>query len=157
MPPKPIPDGYHTAAPFLMVGSGAKAIEFYKQAFGAVELARLADPRGKVAHAEIKIGDSTIMLAEESPQWGNKSPQTLGGTPVFIHLYVEDVDGLAQRAVAAGAKLLIPIADQFYGDRAGRLADPFGHIWVIATRREEVSLEEIQRRFEDLTKQQSGA
>lgn len=144
---KPIPDGFHTATPYLMVRDAAGAIEFYKKAFGAAELTtRLTDPSGKVMHAEIKIGDSPVMIADEFPEWGNRSPQSLGGTPVIIALYVEDVDTLASGAVAAGAKLLIPVADQFYGDRSGRLADPFGHIWIIATHKEDVSPEEIQRR-----------
>lgn len=153
---KPVPEGFHTLTPYLTVRDAARAIEFYKQAFAAKELGRLKDPSGKIVHAEIRIGDSPVMLAEESPEWGNHSPQSLGGTTVTIHLYVEDVDAVAARAVAAGAKVLIPVADQFYGDRSGRLADPFGHVWVIATHKEDVSPQEMQKRFEAFSKQQSG-
>ena len=147
---KPIPDGYHTATPYLNVRDAAGAIEFYKKGFGASELTRLVGPGGKVLHAEIKIGDSVIMIAEETEEWGNKSPQTLGGTPVRIVLYVEDVDALARQAVAAGAKLLVPVADQFYGDRSGRLQDPFGHLWLISTHTEDVSPEEMRKRTDAL-------
>lgn len=157
MAAKPIPDGYPTATPYLVVKDAAKAIAFYELAFGATELLRLADPSGKVAHAEIKIGDSPVMLADEIPEWGNHSPQSLGGTPVSIHLYVEDVDDLERRAVAAGATVLIPVGDQFYGDRSGRLQDPFGHIWIIATHTEDMTPQEMRRRFEDFAKQQSSA
>lgn len=143
---KPIPDGYHGATPYLSCGDAAGAIEFYKQAFGATELMRLAAPGGKIGHAEIKIGDAPIMLADEAPEIDFRSPQSLGGSPVTIHLYVEDVDALARRAVAADAKLLRPVADQFYGDRSCQLADPSGHVWSIATRTEDVSLEEMQKR-----------
>src|SRR5437763_14338970 len=116
---KPIPDGYHTATPYLIVKGAAEAIEFYKKAFGAKELMRFADPSGKVGHAEIKIGDSPIMLADEYPDMGIRSPQTLGGSPVIILLYVHDVDALTQQALAAGAKVERPVTDQFYGDRSG--------------------------------------
>ena len=143
---KPIPEGFHTATAYLNIRDAARAIEFYKQAFGAKELYRLTGPGGKVLHAEIKIGDSMIMLAEEMEEWGNVSPQTLGGTPVRIALYVEDVDAVARQAVAAGAKLVSPVADQFYGSRSGRLQDPFGHLWLVGTHVEDVSPEEIQRR-----------
>src|SRR5436309_15497214 len=125
--PKPIPTGYEAATPYLCVRGAARAIEFYKQAFGATELARLADPNGKIGHAEIKIGAAPIMLADEFPEMGFRSPQSIGGSPVMIHLYVEDVDAVARQAVAAGAKMLRPVQDQFYGDRSGTLADPFGH------------------------------
>ena len=146
-----VPAGCHTATPYLMVKGAAKAIEFYKRVFGAVEVMRLSGSDGKVAHAEIRIGDSMLMLADESPEWGNRSPETLGGTPVFIALYLPDVDAVAARAVEAGAKILIPVADQFYGDRMGRLADPFGHIWLVATHKEDVSAEEMQKRFIAMT------
>jgi PhnB protein len=149
----PVPEGFAGVTPFLMVRDAARAIAFYQQVFGATELMRLNGPGGKVAHAEIKIGNSLIMLADEFPEWGNRGPQTLGGTPVFLALYVADVDALAERAVAAGARVLIPVADQFYGDRSGRLEDPFGHIWVIATHKEDVTPEEMQRRFEATLKQ----
>ncbi len=144
--PKPIPDGYHTATPYLIVSGAARAIEFYKQAFGATEIMRLAAPDGKVGHAEIKIGDSPIMLADEHPEMGARSPQSIGGSAVFILLYFEDVDAVFNRAVAAGAKALRPVQDQFYGDRSGTIADPFGHTWTIATHKEDLSPEEIQRR-----------
>ena len=146
-----VPAGCHTATPYLMVKGAAKAIEFYKRVFGAVEVMRLSGPDGKVAHAEIRIGDSMLMLADESPEWGNRGPETMGGTPVFIALYLPDVDAVAARAVEAGAKILIPVADQFYGDRMGRLADPFGHIWLVATHKEDVSAEEMQKRFIAMT------
>ena len=144
---RPIPEGYEHATPYLSVRDAAGAIEFYRKAFGATELMRLAQPDGRIGHAEIKIGAAPIMLADEFPEMGFRGPQSLGGSPVRIHLYVEDVDAVASRAVAAGAKLLRPVQDQFYGDRSGTLADPFGHIWIIATRKEDVSAEEMQKRF----------
>ncbi len=143
---KPIPEGYHTVTPYLIVKDGARAIEFYKKAFGATELLRMADPGGKIGHAEIKIGDSPIMLADEVPEMGARSPQSLGGSPVSILLYVEDVDALFSQAVAAGAKVQRPVKDQFYGDRTGGVTDPFGHVWYIATHKEDVSPEEMQKR-----------
>ena len=144
--PKPIPDGYHTATPYLIVSGAARAIEFYKQAFGATEMMRMAAPDGKVGHAEIKIGDSPIMLADEHPEMGARSPQSIGGSSVSILLYFEDVDAVFNRAVVAGAKVLRPVQDQFYGDRSGIIADPFGHTWTVATHKEDLSPEEIQRR-----------
>ncbi len=142
---KPIPDGYHTITPYICVNDAANAIEFYKKAFGATELMRLADPSGRIGHAEIKIGDSHLMLADEFPEMNFRSPQTLGGSPVSIFLYVEDVDATANQAVAAGAKLVKEVKDQFYGDRSGTVEDPFGHVWYIATHKEDVSLEEINK------------
>lgn len=153
---KPIPDGYHTATPYLIVKDGAGAIEFYKKAFGAKELLRCPMPGGKLGHAEVKIGDSPIMLADEFPDMGYRSPQSLGGTPVSILLYVENVDARFNQAIAAGAKALMPVKDQFYGDRSGTLTDPFGHVWTIATHKEDVSEEEIQKRMEAWAKQQAG-
>jgi PhnB protein len=144
MPVSHIPAGFPAVTPYLMINGAASAVEFYKQVFGATEVMCLTGPDGKIAHAEIKIGDSLIMLADESLPMGNRSPQTLGGTPAYLALYVADVDAVVQSAVAAGAKLLIPVADQFYGDRSGRLADPFGHVWLIATHKEDVSPEEMQ-------------
>jgi PhnB protein len=144
--PKPIPDGYHTATPYLIVKGAAQAIEFYKKAFGATELMRMPQPGGKIGHAEIKIGDSPIMLADESPDVGAHSPQSIGGSPVSIMLYVEDVDRIFSQAVAAGAKVKRPVADQFYGDRTGGIEDPFGHLWYIATHKEDVSPEEMRKR-----------
>jgi len=157
MTAKPIPDGYHTVTPYLIVKDAARALDFYQQAFGATELFRMAGPNGTIGHAEIKIGDSPIMLADEHPEHGFVGPQTLGGTPVSICLYVKDVDVLAQRAIAAGAKVLRPVKDQFYGDRSGTLADPFGHVWTISTHVEDVPPEEMSRRFESFCKQQVGA
>lgn len=142
---KPIPDGYHTITPYICVNDAANAIEFYKKAFGATELMRLADPSGRIGHAEVKIGDSHLMLADEFPEMNFRSPQSLGGSPVTIHLYVEDVDAIANQAVAAGAKLVKEVKDQFYGDRSGTVEDPFGHVWYIATHKEDVSLEEINK------------
>ncbi|MBC7964126.1 MAG: VOC family protein [Steroidobacteraceae bacterium] len=147
---KPIPDGYHTATPYLVITNAGQAIEFYKEAFGATESMRLAAPDGKVMHAEIMIGDSPIMLCDECPDWNAFSPQTIGGTAVSIVLYVEDVDGVVERAVAAGAKLLMPVEDQFWGDRMGTVADPFGHKWSIATHKEDVTPEEINTRAKAL-------
>ncbi|MGH9350695.1 MAG: VOC family protein [Terriglobia bacterium] len=143
---KPIPEGYHTATPYLIVKGGASAIEFYKKAFGAKELLRMAQPDGRIGHAEIKIGDSTIMLADEHPEIGARSPQALGGSPVLIHLYVEAVDAVFNQAVAAGAKVQRPVQDEFYGDRSGGVVDPFGHVWYIATHTEDVSPEEMKKR-----------
>jgi PhnB protein len=143
---KPIPEGYHTATPYLIIKNAARAIDFYKKAFGATERMRMADPTGKVMHAEIQIGDSRIMIADEFPEMGARSPESLGGSPVSIFLYVEDVDALAKQATSAGAKVLMPIQDQFWGDRYGKLTDPFGHVWDIATHKEDVAPEEIHKR-----------
>lgn len=153
---KPIPDGLHGATPYLCCKEAARAIEFYKKAFGAVEAMRMAEPSGRIGHAEIKIGDAVIMLSDEYAEMGVRSPQALGGSPVAIHIYVDDVDALTTRAVAAGAKLLRPVADQFYGDRSGTLEDPFGHRWFFATHIEDVSPQELEKRYSDLMKQ-SGA
>jgi PhnB protein len=149
---KPIPDGYHTVTPYLIVNGAASAIEFYKKAFGATELFRMPGPDGKIGHAEIKIGNSPIMLADEHPEMGFRGPKALGGSPVGILLYVEDVDKMAGQAVAAGAKVEKPVQDQFYGDRSGTFADPFGHRWTIATHKEDVSSEEMQKRMAALHK-----
>ena len=143
---KSIPEGYHTATPYLIIKDAASAIEFYKKVFGATELIRMADPSGKVMHAEIKIENSPIMIADEFPEMSVRSPQSLGGSPVSIFLYVEDVDALASQAIAAGAKVLMPVQDQFWGDRYGKLVDPFGHIWDVATHKEDVAPEEIHKR-----------
>ena len=146
MKTKHIPDGYHTATPYLIVDDGARAIEFYQQAFGATEVLRLAGPSGKLMHAEIQIGDSRIMLADEFPEMDARGPLTIGGSPISMMLYVEDADAVTDRAVAAGGKVLRPIQDQFYGDRTATVADPFGHKWTIATHLEDLSPEEIRRR-----------
>jgi len=143
---RPIPEGYHSVTPYLIVKGAAKAIEFYKQAFGATERTRMEQADGRIGHAEIQIGDSTIMLADEFPERNIRGPESLGGTPVMIHLYIDDVDTVAKRAVAAGAKEIRPVQDQFYGDRSGMFADPFGHQWNIATHVEDLSAEEIGRR-----------
>ena len=143
---KPIPDGYHTVTPYLIIKGAADALEFYKKAFGATELFRM-EHGGKIGHAEIKIGDSPIMLADEYPEMGYKSPQSLGGTPVSILLYVEDVDTLFTQAIGAGAVEQKALQDQFYGDRSGTLADPFGHVWTIATHKEDVTPEEMDKRM----------
>jgi PhnB protein len=143
---KAIPEGYEGATPYLSIKGAAEAIEFYKKAFGATETMRLADPSGKIGHAEIKIGKANIMLADEYPEMGFVSPKTLGGSPVTIHLYVEDVDAVASQAEAAGAKVLRPVADQFYGDRGGSFEDPFGHRWFLSTRIEDISPEEMKKR-----------
>jgi PhnB protein len=144
---KPIPEGYHSVTPYLIVNNAAEAINFYQQAFGAQELFRLPMPDGKIGHAEIKIGNSPLMLAEEYPSMGYRSPQALGGTPLSLVLYVEDVDTVFDRAVFAGATAERPVQDQFYGDRSGTLLDPFGHRWTIATHKEDVPMEEMQRRI----------
>jgi PhnB protein len=143
---KPIPDGYHTVTPYLILNAAGDAIAFYKRAFGAIEVMRMDDPSGKVHHAEISIGGSRIMLADEHPEIEALSPKTIGGSPVSIHLYVEDVDGAVERVVAAGAKLVRPVADQFYGDRVGGIEDPFGYRWFIATHKEDLTMDEIRRR-----------
>lgn len=144
---KPIPDGYHTLTPYLIVKGAAEAIAFYKRAFGASELLRVLGPGGVLMHAEIKIGDSIIMLADEFPQMDALSPKTIGGSPVGLMLYLPNVDEVFQRAIAAGAKELRPLQNQFYGDRSGTVEDPFGHKWTVATHVEDVTPEEIERRM----------
>jgi PhnB protein len=156
MPEETVPRGYPTATPHLVVADVAAAIEFYARAFGAEEMFRLTTPGGDVAHAELRIGDSVVMLAGEDEAWGNRAPGSLGGTAVRIHLYVPDADALAERAVAAGATLLIPVAHQFYGDRSGRLADPFGHEWILASRYEDLTPEEMQDRFVTFMRSSGG-
>ncbi len=147
-----MPAGFHTANACLVVRDAPRAIEFYKQAFGATELMRLNDPNGNIIHAQIKIGDSPIDIAPEYPPH-NRSPQSLGGSTVPIGLYVEDVDAFAEKAIAAGAKVIFPIADQFYGDRGGRLQDPFGHMWIVSTHKEDMTPEEMSRRGEEWMKE----
>src|SRR6516164_3986609 len=142
----PIPEGYHQVTPYLILNNAGDAIAFYKAALDASEVMRLDDPSGKVHHAEIRIGDSRIMLADEHPDMQALSPKTIGGSPVSIHLYVEDVDAAIEHAVAAGAKLIRPVADQFYGDRVGGIEDPFGYRWFIATHKEDLTMDEIRRR-----------
>ena len=145
-----IPVGYHNITPYLMVRNAAAAIEFYKKAFNAVELMRFPGPGGKIMHAEVKIGDSPVMLADEMPEEGHVGPQTLGGVGVSMMLYVEDVDTRFAQAVAAGATIKRPVQDQFYGDRTGTLVDPFGHVWSIGTHKEDLSMEELQQRMAKL-------
>jgi PhnB protein len=144
---KPVPEGYHTVTPYLIVDGGVAALEFYKKAFGAKETFRMPMPGGKLGHAEFRIGDSNIMMADEHPEMGYRSPKGLGGSPVSIVLYVDDVDSLAKQAVAAGAKELRAVQDQFYGDRTGTFEDPFGHVWTICTHVEDVSPEEMEKRM----------
>ena len=143
---KPIPEGYHTATPYLIIEGAAEAIEFYKQAFGATELFRFPAPDGKIGHAEIKIGDSPIMVADAYPDMGYNGPKSLGGSPVSLMIYVEDVDTVFNRAVDAGATVKEAVTDKFYGDRIGTLIDPFGHVWHVATHKEDVSVEEMEKR-----------
>jgi PhnB protein len=143
---KPIPDGYHAITPYLSVKGAADAIEFYKRAFGATEVMRMAKPDGRVGHAELQVGDARVMLADEFPEMDFRSPHSIGGTPVHLHLYVENVDAVVAQALAAGAKLVRPVQDQFYGDRLGTVADPFGHVWHVSTHKEDLSMEELRRR-----------
>ena len=144
----PIPDGSLQVTPYLTVRRGQDAIAFYKKAFGAKVVTRMDDPTGKVGHADLAIGNGRFMLSDEYPEMGSQSPEALGGTPVMIHLYVEDVDAVAQQAVAAGAVLERQVEDQFYGDRSGKLRDPFGHIWWVSTHIEDVPPEEMKRRMD---------
>jgi len=153
---QPIPQGYHAVTAYLSVQNGAQALDYYKRAFGAKELVRMPMPDGKVGHAEVKIGDSHVMLADEMPSMGFLGPRSRGGTTVQLHLYVTDVDATVQKAVAAGGKLTRPVEDKFYGDRAGTVEDPFGHVWYIATHKEELSPSEIRKRAEEEMKKRPG-
>jgi PhnB protein len=152
MPVSYIPTGYHTITPYITVRGAAKALEFYKQAFGATEIMRFTAPDGTVAHAEIEIGNSRVMLADEMPAFGNRGPESLGGTTCGLCVYLPDADAAFARAVAAGAKEYKPVQDQFYGDRSGTVTDPFGHVWTLATHIEDVPMDEMQRRCADLMK-----
>jgi PhnB protein len=147
---KPIPDGMHTVTPHLICAGAAEAIAFYKTAFGAVEMSRLPSPDGKLAHASIRIGDSTVMLVDEAPNWGMLGPKSLKGSSVIIHLYVDDVEAFSARAVAAGAKITMPIADMFWGDRYGQLEDPFGHRWSVATHVRDMSPQDMQQAMQKM-------
>jgi PhnB protein len=155
MPTKAIPEGYHTATPYLVVRNAAQAIEFYKKAFKAEELMRFAMPDGKIGHAELKIGDSVIFVADESPQNPTKSPQTLGGCSSGVMLYVNDVDTTYKQAIDAGGKTNMPVADMFWGDRYGTLIDPYGHVWSVATHKEDVSPADMDKRAQDFFAQQA--
>ena len=143
---KPIPDGYRTITPYLSIKGAANAIDFYKKAFGATEIMRMAEPDGRVGHAEVLVGDSRVMLADESPDIDFRSPLSIGGTAVHLHMYVENADAVVSQAVAAGAKVVRPVQDQFYGDRSGSVADPYGHVWHVSTHKEDLSMEEIRKR-----------
>ncbi len=148
----PIPEGMHSVTPHLVCSDAAKAIEFYKKAFGAIETARMPAPDGKLMHAAVKIGDSTVMLVDEFPQWGSLGPNALKGTPVTLHLYVKDVDAAFAKAVDAGAAVKMPLADMFWGDRYGQITDPFGHIWSLATHKRDMTPEQMA---EEMKKMQS--
>jgi len=147
---KPIPDGMHTVTPHLVCAGASDAIEFYKKAFGAIETGRFPMPNGKLMHASIRIGDSTLFLVDAMPEHGALSPKELKGSPVWVHLYVEDVDAFAARAVAAGAKMTMPVADMFWGDRYGQFEDPFGHRWSVATHTRDMSPEEVRQGFQKM-------
>jgi PhnB protein len=155
MSTNPIPEGYHTVTPYLIIDGAAAAIDFYKKALGARELFRVPMADGKIGHAEIMVGDTPIMVADEFPEMNYRSPKHYGGTPVSLALYVDDVDGLFDRAVSAGASVRQPVQDKFYGDRSGTIEDPFGHVWTIATHKEDVSPEELQRRLAGAGSEQS--
>jgi len=146
-----IPSGYHSVTPYLVVKNAAAAIEFYVKAFNAKEELKLVGPGNSIGHAEVRIGDAVVMLADEHPDFGALSPETIGGSPVSLLIYVEDVDKIFAQAISAGATEVRPVQDQFYGDRSGMLKDPFGHSWSIATHIEDVSMEESQRRFDAMT------
>jgi PhnB protein len=154
---KPVPDGYGTVTPYLYIKDAARAIEFYKQALGATELFRLAEPSGKVGHAELQIGNSRIMLADEFPGMNVVGPETLGGTSVSFLIYVDDVDASFDRAIAAGATVTRPVKDQFYGDRSGSLKDPFGHTWTIATHIEDVPPADMESRYKAMMNPEGSA
>ena len=147
---KPVPEGMHTVTPHLVCAGASDAIEFYKKAFNAVEVGRMAGPKGKLMHAMIRIGDSGIMLVDEFPEWGSLGPKSLKGSPVTIHLYVENADAFVKRAVDAGAKITMPLADMFWGDRYGKLEDPFGHHWSVATHIRDVTPEEMQKAMQEM-------
>lgn len=150
---KHIPDGYHAATPYLIIEGAAAALDFYKKVFGATEIMRMPQPNGRIGHAEMRIGDSVLMLADEFPEMGYRSPKALGGSPVSLMIYVEDVDAVVASAAAAGAKITLPVEDKFYGDRNGTLEDPFGHIWTVSTHKEDVTPEEMKKRMAAMKKE----
>ena len=145
-----VPEGRNSVTPYLIVKNAAKAIDYYKNVFGATELMRMGGPDGKVGHAELRIGDSVIMLADENVAMGNRSAESIGASPVSLYVYLPDVDKTVEKAIAGGAKILKPVEDQFYGDRSGFLRDPFGHLWGIATHKEDVSVQEIEKRMKKM-------
>ena len=153
----PIPQGYRSVTPYLFIKGAANAIDYYKRVFGARERMRMPGPNGRVMHAELQIGDSIIMLADEYAEMGVRSPQTIGGASSSLHVYVQDVDAITQKAVDAGAQLVRPVKDQFYGDRSGTIVDPFGHIWSIATHIEDVAPEEMRKRMAQAAGQSANA
>jgi PhnB protein len=154
---KSIPEGHHALTPYLRVKDAARAIDFYKQAFGAQEMFRLAEPSGRIAHAELEIGDSRLMISDEFPEMGLFAPHSSEEAPMVIHLYVENVDAIAGAASAAGARMVKDVHDEFYGDRTCKLVDPFGHYWFVATHKEDLEMDEIQRRFTTFMRQMASA
>lgn len=153
---KPIPDGYHSVTPYLVVDNAAQAIDFYKNAFGATELMRMDGPGGTIAHAEVKIGNSPVMLADENPAFGAKSAKSVGGSPVGLMVYVDDCDAVFKRAIAAGGKEVRPLKDEFYGDRAGTLTDPYGLQWTISTHKEDIAPDEMAHRAAEAMKKMAA-
>lgn len=151
------PSGYHSITPYLAIERAAEAIDFYRSVFGASERMRMTAPDGRIGHAELVIGDAVLMLSDECPEMGHKGPRSLGGSPVTIHLYVADVDATTERAVAAGATLIRPVENHFYGDRTGTVADPFGHTWHIATHVEDVPADELEKRAQAAMREHAGA
>jgi PhnB protein len=152
----PVADGFHSVTPYLFIKGAASAIDFYKKVFGAAEIMRMPGPNGRIMHAEIRIGDSIVMLSDENPEIGALSPQSIGGTASGLNVYIENVDAVVQKAVDAGAKLVRPVKDQFYGDRSGSLIDPFGHMWSVATHVEDVPPEEMKKRMANAMSQAAG-
>ena len=153
MPPKPVPEGYHTLTPYLAVDDASEAIEYYKEAFGAKERVRMDTPDGKIGHAELEIGDALLMLSDPFPQASTKPPKEIGGTSASVFMYVEDVDAVVKKAVDAGASVTMEVADQFWGDRFGKIIDPFGHHWGIATHKEDLTPQEMEKRRAEFEKQ----
>jgi PhnB protein len=147
---QPVPEGFHTVTPHLVIKGASEAIEFYKKAFGAAEISQLPGPDGKLMHGSLKIGDSIVFLVDENPKWGSNGPLSLGGTPITLHLYVEDVDTAFSQAVEAGASVKMPPADMFWGDRYGVITDPFGHSWSLATRKQDLTPEQVAKNAEEM-------